>query len=637
MKAPVRFLAVFVLLACVPPQCRRSASPAANGAAPLAAEPPLPAAGPATPLPPDPASPPTTKPDSQANSQSAPPPALAETVERTRVDGVVKSITEGSLLTTLSGATYEVMQTTHQTAMIVAPKITVMLRDGQYQVMLEQLDKLLNCRQIQGPRREAPPLTEWEAVESTTIPMESGSSLKKGGILRTTSGSDYEIVDMTEHAIYAGYNSNSPGEPILHDITISKSAGLYKAVVKDRSGNAELLCKALGRESPSAAPGAAPFKDPQRCLVIINAGEARGSGFLAELGGKRYLITNEHVLRAGSPLTASTMHGETLVLDKLELCNDRDLVRISLRDQSLEALSLAVEPPARDEVISVYGNREGQGVVRVDRGKVLGVGPALVETDAPFVEGNSGSPLMNDKREVVGVATYMVARLSFTVWMDEVHVKPTDIRRFATRIPEDPKCWTAISSVDYEASSSALRALETYCIDLRDLVGKKVGKNVVSPTSIDYDYSLKAKRYGIYVAYPRLVAAYAAKYNAAVKNIKSAKADMDKAVGQPGTSRGMKGPGISREAQAKRDRDRLMDGFEHIIKTNQDAVDKAWLDLYSAPAQNVKNGNWRVAGIRKEATQWLENLKELLDNYKPSAEVAAEARLNDPFAFPYGR
>ena len=62
-----------------------------------------------------------------------------------------------------------------------------------------------------------------------------------------------------------------------------------------------------------------------------------------------------------------------------------------------------------DDDVVVLGNAEGGGVINTIKGKIVGVGPNLVEVDAAFVPGNSGSPIIHLKTgKVIGVATYLI-------------------------------------------------------------------------------------------------------------------------------------------------------------------------------------------------------------------------------------
>jgi hypothetical protein len=59
-----------------------------------------------------------------------------------------------------------------------------------------------------------------------------------------------------------------------------------------------------------------------------------------------------------------------------------------------------------DDAVTVPGNSEGNGIPVQIHGKLIGVGPQLVEVDAKFVHGNSGSPIIHRASgKVIGIAT----------------------------------------------------------------------------------------------------------------------------------------------------------------------------------------------------------------------------------------
>ena len=56
--------------------------------------------------------------------------------------------------------------------------------------------------------------------------------------------------------------------------------------------------------------------------------------------------------------------------------------------------------------VTVPGNSLGAGVTLQINGKLLGIGPALVEVDAKFVPGNSGSPIIDRRSgQVIGMGS----------------------------------------------------------------------------------------------------------------------------------------------------------------------------------------------------------------------------------------
>jgi hypothetical protein len=118
-----------------------------------------------------------------------------------------------------------------------------------------------------------------------------------------------------------------------------------------------------------------------------------------------------------------------------------------------------------DEVV-VLGNAEGSGVVNTIMGKIVGIGPNLVEIDAPFVPGNSGSPIVHLKTgKVIGVATYAVIRKYDTATKEKLS-EPV-VRRFGFRI-DSVKVWQPVNWPAFYAQAAAVEKIHTLTEALDD-------------------------------------------------------------------------------------------------------------------------------------------------------------------------
>lgn len=146
-----------------------------------------------------------------------------------------------------------------------------------------------------------------------------------------------------------------------------------------------------------------------QAMVIVEGEKGRGSGFVTRMDGKAYVVTNSHVIVGSSKVAFKTLANKELVIGTLQIADKVDLVRAEVADAG-HTLPVAQRPEETlkigDEIV-VAGNAEGEGVVREIKGKVTGIGPSLIEVDAPFVPGNSGSPILDSKGQVLGVATYL--------------------------------------------------------------------------------------------------------------------------------------------------------------------------------------------------------------------------------------
>ena len=133
-----------------------------------------------------------------------------------------------------------------------------------------------------------------------------------------------------------------------------------------------------------------------------------GTGFVCEMSGKKYFVTNKHVVNQRDRIQAMFIDGTriTFGLDSpIEVADNRDLVRFAINTE-LPCLSISPDVPKIGDAIEFYGNAGGGGVVTMTAGKILAVGMERIEIDSPIQGGNSGSPLvLVNSGAVIGVTT----------------------------------------------------------------------------------------------------------------------------------------------------------------------------------------------------------------------------------------
>jgi hypothetical protein len=151
------------------------------------------------------------------------------------------------------------------------------------------------------------------------------------------------------------------------------------------------------------------FNDVSANLVIIECkssiGATAGSGFIAKADGKTYIYTNQHVVLGADQISLRTVDGEEIKAKAVELSLERDIARVLIDDRegAFEiSKNLAIDMP-----LAVFGNSEGSGVATELYGEITSVGSDLIEVSAEFVSGNSGSPVLNPEKEVIGIASYV--------------------------------------------------------------------------------------------------------------------------------------------------------------------------------------------------------------------------------------
>ncbi len=153
-------------------------------------------------------------------------------------------------------------------------------------------------------------------------------------------------------------------------------------------------------------------------VMIVTYGKegnmlGQGSGFFIDKKGD--VVTNSHVLQGASRATVITTDGEEYPIKQV-LAEDKegDIIRVSV-DISREAvrpLPVATKLPEVGERVIVIGTPLGldktvsDGIVSAVR-EIPGFGK-IVQVTAPISPGSSGSPVINMKGEVIGIAAFFV-------------------------------------------------------------------------------------------------------------------------------------------------------------------------------------------------------------------------------------
>jgi Flp pilus assembly protein TadD len=159
-------------------------------------------------------------------------------------------------------------------------------------------------------------------------------------------------------------------------------------------------------------------KDVKPAVVLIQTFDAEGqpsgsaSGFF--INNKVHIITNHHVIEGACSATVKTSSGREYAVEGIVARDiEADIVKLSvnIQDTNITPLKLSTTIPSEGENVIVIGNPLGleasvsTGIVSAVRdipafGKIL-------QITAPVSPGSSGSPVLNTKGEVIGVATFI--------------------------------------------------------------------------------------------------------------------------------------------------------------------------------------------------------------------------------------
>ncbi len=213
---------------------------------------------------------------------------------------------------------------------------------------------------------------------------------------------------------------------------------------------------------------------PAVMLLVVSdaAGKeiATGTGFLVSSDGK--LITNHHVIEHAASAVAKAENGGLFPVEGV-LADDpkNDLVLLKLKGKDLPFLPLGnsdkIEGGTRIAVIGSPLGLEGtlsEGIVSAVRELVGNV--KVLQVTAAISPGSSGSPVMNAKGDVIGVASALLRggqALNFALPIDyanrllaNVHpsAKPQPLGQFVSSgqdaIFSDPDFWAALDAEYFE-------------------------------------------------------------------------------------------------------------------------------------------------------------------------------------------
>ena len=188
------------------------------------------------------------------------------------------------------------------------------------------------------------------------------------------------------------------------------------------------------------------FSQVKKSIVMVKCDDSVGSGFIVKMeDGNKYFITNYHVFDGNATISARFLNGQELKLGQLEIASDKDLVRFRV-NSDYSALDIFEEEPNVGENAFVYGNSDGGDVATDLIGKIVGVGPEKIEVSIPFVQGNSGSAVLNSEGKVIGVATYATLDVDPDDWT-KANTRFTEPRRYALRLKN--VSWKAVDFIAY--------------------------------------------------------------------------------------------------------------------------------------------------------------------------------------------
>jgi DNA-binding transcriptional regulator YhcF (GntR family) len=203
-----------------------------------------------------------------------------------------------------------------------------------------------------------------------------------------------------------------------------------------------------------------------KSLVLIEGKEGRGSGACLTLKGVDCVVTNIHVLAQNSDVIYRGASGQKLTVSDPVFASGYDIARLTTKEQltPLKVMTGVDQKVRIGDRIVIFGNSEGAGVFAPIEGAVTGIGPRLIEIDAPIVPGNSGSPIIHVKSGmVIGIASHLIDRTAKSV-IEAGSTLPS-VRKFGQRI-DTIENWAERTAPQFEDEWVKVQAVQRRTKDL---------------------------------------------------------------------------------------------------------------------------------------------------------------------------
>jgi len=347
------------------------------------------------------------------------------------------------------------------------------------------------------------------------------------------------------------------------------------------------------------------FDKVKDSLVIINCGESTGSGFICDMDGKKWLITNEHVIHSGGMFEARTHSGQRIYGSVfIQVGANRDLVRMPLNGENVSALKIDDCMPGINDKLYTFGNSDGGKVITSLTGVCQGIGPDTIEVSIPFVQGNSGGAILNEKGNVVGVVTYATKRNEPDNWI-KTGSRFNDVRRFGVRLND--VIWEEISWLEFNDRAQGLSTLNDYMDILIPLCFKEGGISLLSKISGEY----KSK----FVAVPR--------FSRAIKGIASIDEQAVDCYHKIQILRNEVELLVKSDGRVTTETQRIVNEKIQRIKFLSKDLENKWVKVENCRLNALRLGrdyairsDWRLSIFKNEAKVIANDIKFLIDNFK---------------------
>ncbi len=196
-------------------------------------------------------------------------------------------------------------------------------------------------------------------------------------------------------------------------------------------------------------------------LVLIEGKTGKASGFIADVKGRKYLVSNAHVLADIKSPRYRLLDNSPLKLGPAMVAIGHDIIMVNVLEggRGIPTVPFGVAEARFGDEVVVPGNAGGESVVNPLPGEVVGIGADRIEISAPLEPGSSGSPIIHVRSgKAVGVATYLKIKPKLSLSGTNVSLE-AKVRRFGYRL-DTVQRWQVVDWTRFYAEADELRKIE---------------------------------------------------------------------------------------------------------------------------------------------------------------------------------
>ena len=139
--------------------------------------------------------------------------------------------------------------------------------------------------------------------------------------------------------------------------------------------------------------------------LMLNGDRMQGSGFICNIEGKKYILTNKHVVRGAKEVSVGFTENKLFHAPSYRVSRDLDLAIIQIPSELPNTcLIKKIDETKTGEKIYALGFPLGLNK-SITQGIISSQTEELLQFDAPISSGNSGGPLVDASGAVVGIVT----------------------------------------------------------------------------------------------------------------------------------------------------------------------------------------------------------------------------------------